>query len=178
VLIVAEEYLTKSPNSSRIGKAVEYLVAASCILASDAELNVSTALVDDEGVDLVFHRRDSSAAIAAQVKSRGSNTTQAAKNRFSAFVRRQTFRVRPDFYLLFVVVDFASAQFGPVWLVPSSDFERLAPLTGRGLYRFNASTGAVTNDRWSEYRLVGEDVPRQLSARLLDHLAHRGGAKH
>jgi len=38
-------------------QAVEYLIAASCILASGAALNVSTSMVDDEGVDLVFHRR-------------------------------------------------------------------------------------------------------------------------
>lgn len=52
-----ESYLDKSPDAARIGKAVEYLVAASCILASGATLNVSTSMVDDEGVDLVFHRR-------------------------------------------------------------------------------------------------------------------------
>ena len=48
-----DEYLDKSPSAGRMGKAVEYLVAASCILATRGELNVSTSLVDDEGVDLV-----------------------------------------------------------------------------------------------------------------------------
>jgi uncharacterized protein GlcG (DUF336 family) len=46
---------------------VEHLVAASCILASGAMLNVSTTLVDDEGVDLVFHRREGTATLAVQV---------------------------------------------------------------------------------------------------------------
>jgi len=54
VTCVAE---SKHAGSARKGKAVEHLVAASCILASGGELNASTALVDDEGVDIVFHRR-------------------------------------------------------------------------------------------------------------------------
>lgn len=41
-------------DSARKGKAVEHLVAATCILVSGLELNVSTSFVDDEGVDLVF----------------------------------------------------------------------------------------------------------------------------
>jgi hypothetical protein len=59
-----ESYLDKSPDAGRMGKAVEHLVAASCIIVTRGRLNVSTALVDDEGVDLVFHRRDSSATLA------------------------------------------------------------------------------------------------------------------
>lgn len=54
-----DDYLLKAPSSARMGKAAEYLVAAACILASRGELNVATSLVDDEGVDLVFHRRGS-----------------------------------------------------------------------------------------------------------------------
>jgi hypothetical protein len=56
-----------------MGKAAEYLVAAACILATRGELNVSTSLVDDEGVDLVFNRRDSPATLAVQVKARMSD---------------------------------------------------------------------------------------------------------
>jgi hypothetical protein len=43
--------------SGRKGKAVEHLVASSCVLMSGGELNALTALVDDEGVDIVSHRR-------------------------------------------------------------------------------------------------------------------------
>lgn len=50
------EYLSKSPDAGRMGKAAEYLVAAVCILATHGQLNVSTSIVDDEGVDLVFAR--------------------------------------------------------------------------------------------------------------------------
>ncbi len=50
--MVDDDWRTKSPDASRTGTAVEYLVAATCILASCGELNVSTALVDDEDVDV------------------------------------------------------------------------------------------------------------------------------
>lgn len=48
---------SKNLDAALKEKAVEHLVAASCILISDLELNVSTSYVDDEEVDLVFHRR-------------------------------------------------------------------------------------------------------------------------
>ena len=65
-----DAYLDKSPDAGRMGMAAEYLVAAVCILATRGRLNVSTSIVDDEGVDLVFHLRDSTATLAVQVKSR------------------------------------------------------------------------------------------------------------
>ena len=43
-------YLDESASAGRMGKAVEYLVAAACILSTRGELNVSTSMVDDEGL--------------------------------------------------------------------------------------------------------------------------------
>ena len=57
-----------------MGKAAEHLVAAFCILATRGALNVSTSLVNDEGVDLVFHRRNSTTTLAVQVKARMSDS--------------------------------------------------------------------------------------------------------
>ncbi|MGX9901291.1 hypothetical protein ACW0JT_18085 [Arthrobacter sp. SA17] len=69
-----DEYLDKSMNAGRKGKAAELLIAAHCILVS-GELNVSMSYVDDEGVDLVFHRRGSSVTYAVQVKTRFSSAS-------------------------------------------------------------------------------------------------------
>jgi hypothetical protein len=91
-----DDYQSKSSSAGRIGKAVEYLIAASCILATRGELNVSTSLVDDEGVDLVFHRRDSTATLAVQVKARMSDSKLVQEGRLMAFVRSQTFRPHRD----------------------------------------------------------------------------------
>ena len=48
----------KKLSTQRKGKATEQLVAAICVLATGGELNALTALVDDEGVDLGFKRRN------------------------------------------------------------------------------------------------------------------------
>jgi hypothetical protein len=49
---VQEARLDKSAGAGRMGKAAEHLVAAACVLSTRGELNVSTSMVDDEGVDL------------------------------------------------------------------------------------------------------------------------------
>ncbi|MCR6490536.1 hypothetical protein M8542_47815 [Amycolatopsis sp. OK19-0408] len=166
----AGDYLDKSPSAGRMGKAVEYLVAAACILASRGELNVSTSLVDDEGVDLVFNRRGSSATLAVQVKARMSDSKRVRAGSFVAFVRSQTFRPRADLDLLFVAVDVTEARLTTAWLVPSEDYAAQAgPPNSRGRLRFYASLKPNARDRWRDYRLT----PAELAPRVLERLAER-----
>lgn len=154
-------------DSARMGKAVEHLVAATCILVSRLELNVSTSFVDDEGVDLVFHRRASSTTLDVQVKSRSmSAKTIANRQRFIANVGVSTFRERPDLHMLFVAVNAEDGTFDPVWLVPSIDLARIKKPGARGRYQFSASMKKTTRDQWSEYRSTRADLP----ARILDVL--------
>ena len=77
------DYGSKGPSAGRMGKATEYLVAATCILTTRGELNVSTSLVDDEGVDLVFNRRNSTSTLAVQVKARMSDSVRVASGGLS-----------------------------------------------------------------------------------------------
>jgi hypothetical protein len=145
-------------NASRIGKAVELLIAASCILASYGELNASCAMVDDEGVDLMFHRRSGTATVAVQVKARTMDTTVLQKERFQADVRPSTFRPLDNRFLLFVAVDMHEATFGPVWLIPSRIFQEQAFQIGNGKFRFTASMKADSVDRWRRYRLSKSEL--------------------
>ena len=157
-----------SQNAGRIGKAVEYLVAASCILATDTTLNASTAFVDDEGVDLVFHRRGGTATLAVQVKSRSTDTSQAAVGRFIASVRPETFRARAGLWMLFVTVDRPTATLETAWFVPSIDFASLAvPVGAKQHLRMTASTKADTKDKWRPYRMPFPELP----GRILDALS-------
>lgn len=81
-----------SRDSGRKDKAVEHLVAARYILISGMELNVTTSLVDDEGVDLVFRRRDVPITLAVQVKLRSMHArTIADEDRFLANAGADTF---------------------------------------------------------------------------------------
>jgi hypothetical protein len=153
-------------DSARKGKAVEHLVAATCILTSGLRLNVSTSLVDDEGVDLVFHRREKSTTLAVQVKSRTMATKGISqRNRFYAAVRAATFRPRADLYLLFVPVDAKEGTFPFVWLVPSKQFGR-RPVSGRGRRVFSASMKEESRDQWSKYRVDRADLADEILAAL------------
>ena len=156
-------------DAARKGAAVEYLIAASCMLASDFQLNVSTNLVDDEGVDLVFHRRDGSATLAVQIKSRSwSANVMRNGEKFIADVRRATFHQRHDLFLLFVAVDAQFADYGPVWLIPSVDFADALAVNKRATLRFVASASSASNDRWARYRLERSELPNRILSALDD----------
>jgi hypothetical protein len=162
-----DTYLDKSASAGRMGKAVEYLIAAACILSTRGELNVSTSMVDDEGVDLVFHRRDSSATLAVQVKARMSDSKRVQSGGFVAFVRSQTFRPRADLDMLFVAVDIARGAVMKAWLVPSEEFAAtLGEPNSKGRFRFVASMKHGTKDRWSSRRLEAEELAPAVLARL------------
>lgn len=171
--------MTESPSkhagSARKGKAVEHLIAASCILASGGELNASTSLVDDEGVDIVFHRRGRSRTLAVQVKSRfdeeGGSTHLHEKGRFIGDVRAVTFQPRDSLYLLFVAVRSLNADFGPIWFVPSHAFAAKAQHVGpdKTTLRIVASAKPDTQDQWRPFRLAKEELAPAILA-ALDHL--------
>ncbi|WP_245567321.1 hypothetical protein [Nocardia vinacea] len=160
-------YLEKSADSARMGKAAEYLVAAICILATRGQLNVSTTIVDDEGVDLVFHLRDHTATLAVQVKARMSDGSVAARGRLQAQIRQATFRPRNDLDLLFILVDIEHGTLSAAWLVPSRDFDRLKGTpTSQGTLRFSASASVDSHDKWSSYRLTAAELPQRIVERV------------
>ncbi|WIV57791.1 hypothetical protein [Amycolatopsis nalaikhensis] len=163
----SDEYLSKSASAGRMGKAVEYLIASVCILATRGELNVSTSLVDDEGVDLVFNRRNSSATLAVQVKARMSDSKRVQSDGFVAFVRSQTFRPRADMDLLFVAVDIVEGRIMCAWLIPSEAFAANAGNpNSRGRLRFSASMRETSSDKWVSYRLTAAALPSKILNRL------------
>ncbi len=161
--------VAQNTDAARKGTAVEYLIAASCMLASDFKLNVSTNMVDDEGVDLIFHRRDSPATLAVQVKSRSwSANVMRDREKFIADVRRGTFQHRRDLFLLFVAVDSQFADYGPLWLIPSVDFANGLTPGKRAKLRFVASASPASNDRWVKYRMERSQLPDRILAVLDD----------
>jgi hypothetical protein len=154
-------------DSSRKGKAVEQLIGALCVLGSKGELNAWTSLVDDEGVDLVVQRRDRPETIALQVKARLTTAKGIAeRQRFQSQVRKQTLRPRPDLFMLFVVANPETLDVGPIWLIPSSRFARLAPLSSKQKHKFVASAKDGTADKWSPFLVHKTDLPDKLLAAL------------
>jgi hypothetical protein len=158
---------SRHTDAGRKGKAVEHLVAASVILASGGELNASTSVVDDESVDIVFHRRNRSRTLAVQVKSRFWDATPlSTADRFGTNIRDVTFRPRSDLYMLFVAVRAEAAEIGPLWLVPSEIVAQRTRRNDRGLPRFVASGKETSRDQWSEYRISAAELPNRLLAIL------------
>jgi hypothetical protein len=149
-----------------MGKAVEHLVAATCIIQSRARLNVSTSLVDDEGVDLVFHRRGGTDTLAVQVKARFNDSKALASGTFLQNVRSETMKPRGDFDVLFVAVDVASGSFDVCWLVPSADLATKGMRDSLGRYRFAASVKPGSHDKWTPYRLSRAQLPGRILSRL------------
>jgi hypothetical protein len=164
---VDDDYTAKAAEAGRMGKAAEYLVAAFCILATRGALNVSTSLVDDEGVDLVFHRRNSTTTLAVQVKARMSDSKRVQSQGFVAFVRSQTFQPRCGLDMLFVAIDVARGAVMNAWLIPSLDYAKtLGRPNSQGRYRFSASMKDTADDRWRPYRLTAEQLPPAILNRL------------
>jgi len=162
-----DDYRIKSPDAGRMGKAVEYLVAAACILTTRGRLNVSTSLVDDEGVDLVFFARGSTTTLAVQVKARMSDSkTVRTKEQFVAFVREATFVPRNDLDMLFVLADVVHGRYTTAWLVPSPVFAALAKVRTNGTRRFSASLKPASQDQWAAYRLSPTELPLTVLERL------------
>lgn len=159
-------------SSSRIGRAVELLVAASCMLASRGRLTVSTPLVDDEGVDLVFSARDVPVTLSVQVKSRVIGTSSLSKGIFRTQVRDVALRPRPDVYLLFVVADADAGSFETCWLIPSEDFAARTRPNAGGIRRFVVAARAKTRGGWNAYRLERGELPGRMLA-ILEELAER-----
>lgn len=165
--------MAENRDSARKGKAVEHLVAASSILISGLELNVSTSLVDDEGVDLVFHRRERSATLAVQVKSRSKDAKSISdRSRFIANVGVNTFRARADLYMLFVVVDMSDGTLGPMWFVPSVVFKQKTNPNAKNRRQFVASTKSDTQDQWREFKCSRSELPSRILG-VLDSLGPR-----
>ena len=167
------DFRIKSAVAGRLGKAVEHLVAATCIISSRGVLNVSTALVDDEGVDLVFHRRGGTRTLAAQVKARMSDSSTSQRGHFSHDARVQTFRPRDDLYMLYVAVDVVEGHLDMAWLVPSLALAQVVKPNSRKRLRFAASMKPGSRDQWSSYRLLPSALPSKILSEL-DHLDRSG----
>lgn len=160
---------TKNASSARKGKAVEQLVAATCVLATGGELNALTALVDDEGVDIGFKRRNGTRVLDVQVKARFSDEDGSKAlyedGRFSSDVRQETFRPRDDLYMLYLAINGAKAEIEHAWLVPSKVLASegvIVTKQGKEHVRIVASAKPDTDDKWRPYRHSSSEFPGKL----------------
>jgi hypothetical protein len=154
----ADTYLEKSPTAGRMGKASELLVAATAIISTRGLLNVATAILDDDGIDLIFSRKGYPETLSVQVKTRFSDSTQVQRGQFSTPIREATFAPAPDMYLLGVIVDVASAAITHAWVIPSTLINDLLKPNGQNRRVVRASSKAGAKDRWAEYRCAPDQL--------------------
>lgn len=162
---------SSSEGSSRKGKAVEWFVAAHCILASKGKLNVSTSMVDDEGVDLVFNLKDTPKTLAVQVKSRfASGSLLSKRATFVAQVRKKALRPRPNLYILFVLFDDDDdVDVKECWLVPSIIFDqKTRTQTESRAHRVFSVNIHGTNNRWREFKCSRRDLAERIVRAIHD----------
>jgi hypothetical protein len=158
---------TVKQREKRRGIASESLVASMCVLGSDGELNVATSLVDDEGVDLVFYRSAGRPTLSVQVKSHFFDAPgKIQRKRANAFLNPDTFRPRPDLYLLVLVVDQYEARIQTAWFVPSVEFSESK--TGKNR-RFQASPDRDLGSPWEDY-LMDHPGAEELADRVMSAL--------
>ncbi len=146
-------------STTQKGKIVENLVALTCILGSDGKLSANFPFIDDEGVDLMFARKDTGRGIAVQVKSRFMKNGGIYKTQ----IRKQTFSTRKDFYVIFAYFDVDKSQLGDtLWFVPSEKLpkELKNQLQGRDKYIFQSRLNS--KDMWAKYRINLKDLPKQI----------------
>jgi hypothetical protein len=167
--------ISKHAQASRKGRAVEQLIAAISVLATGGELNALTALVDDEGVDLSFKRRNGTRTLDVQVKARFSDESgsKALRDRgtFTSLVGEQTFRPRDDLYLLYVAVDGPRGAVEIAWLVPSRSLEahgKRVTINGQRKLKFAASAKQASKDKWRRYGLGPDEWPTRLLKAVKD----------
>lgn len=166
---------TKNASSARKGKAVEQLVAATCVLATGGQLNALTALVDDEGVDIGFKRRNGTRVLDVQVKARFSDEDGSKalreRGRFSSDVRMETFRPRDDLFMLYLAINAARAEIELAWLVPSlvlAEEGIVVTKQGKKHVRLVASAKPDTEDKWRPFRCGREELPQRLAEILAE----------
>jgi hypothetical protein len=165
----SDAYLAKSPSAGRMGKASELLVAATAIISTRGRLNVATAILDDDGIDLIFSRKGHSETLSVQIKTRFSDSTQVQRGQFSVNIREETFAPALDVFLLGVIVDVASAAITHAWFIPSLVIRELLTPNGQNRRVVTASAKDGAKDRWVEYKIAPDQLGAHIGT-LLDGL--------
>lgn len=149
-----------SLGSTQKGKAVESLVAATCIIGSDGKLSVSIPMVDDEGIDLVFTSKENRKSLFIQVKSR---FTLSKKGNYRTQIRKKSFIPQKDFFIMCIFYNRQQAKLGDLlWLIPSIDFK--AKLIGQHNKRIYVFQSRLTSQRdmWKPYQVQIKDLPDRI----------------
>lgn len=145
-------------TTASFGKRVEFTVIAKMLKSG---LDIYLPMVDDKGIDCLIRKSDGTIA-EIQIKGRSKNCDIRNAGRFAAL----SIEPRPKYFLIFYS---ENCENGAIWLMPSSEFVKLAYRNTRGKnagkYSLNlcgASTGsgeakeASANKKYDIFRVRGD----------------------
>jgi hypothetical protein len=127
---------------------------------------VATAILDDDGIDLIFSRKGHPETLSVQVKSRFLDSDQVQNGTFSTPIREATFAPAPDVYLLGIIVDVPTTSITHAWFIPSDVINERCKPNGQNTRVVTASIKPGTKNQWVPFRVA----PDQIGARIGDLL--------
>jgi len=157
-------------SSVQQGLIVEREFAKFLMLGSDGRIELATPVSDDERRDYEIHVRGQyGVGVACQVKSAATLHKMSKNVRYLNIffdVRADRLVNSPFYWYFFAYLDLEVMGLAdPTFLVPSTDFHRLAaPILRDGVWRFSmaANMEPKSRDRWNRYRVKTLDLGRVL----------------
>jgi hypothetical protein len=125
-------------DTSQLGRAGELALTLYALITSEGQVGLYSPVVDDDHVDLVGGIRGGLPVIGLQVKTE-NHLDKSGQVEARASYQQGTVREDPAF--LYAILLLQLVQIRAAWLVPSSDFNRLAYRTataGHDVLEFRA----------------------------------------
>jgi hypothetical protein len=149
-------------SSTQVGKIAENIVAAQLMIASNGRLSPFTPLADDDGTDLVVLDKLTGKHSRIQIKCRRA-TRKDPPGYIQFDVRRQTFSVSADNYVLAVLMDPDDGSIWRAWFIPAMDIPG-ASISRESKFSITPNPSLTSSDRYTDWRCEGlGDVARILT---------------
>jgi hypothetical protein len=144
-----------------MGRVIEDLVEAYALLTAKGRITASRPSSDVDHKDFVFDERGGYRNIYLQVKG-VTQVNVIGQVRMHVEFRTKKLLSNPRFLYLFCLLDVKSMRIGRMWLVPSPEFNRLAP-------RLRTRTGGVQfafvagkKSKWDRFTVEAEELGAKL----------------
>lgn len=120
------------------------------MLASYGRLSPFRPLADDDGTDLLVADKLSGGVVHVQVKARYLSEADAPG--YVQFdVRRATFRIRLDSFLLAAIIDPANGALWRAWLIPTAELPGVS-IVKPDKYAITPNPSLISRDRYASFR--------------------------
>lgn len=137
-------------SSTQKGSIGEAVVGAQLMLASHGRLSPFRPLADDDGTDLLVADKLTGRVVHVQVKASYSSEAEAPpKVQFD--IRRATFRIKLDSFVLAALLDPASGGLWRAWLIPTAELAAISIIKPHK-YSITPNPSLASRDRYVPWR--------------------------